>query len=1470
MKRKILSLIMCISVICSLILPMGNPLSAAAASQYEAQTLLSEVSAADWMSAIRGETRLTEITMPGSHDSGAKAFEFPYSAAAFVSKTQDKTIPQQLEAGVRFLDIRLEGKGEGDNYEAFLTHGDATCVYQGSGHSTSGKFYLDYLIQNVMDFLEAHPSETVIICMKKDKGNADITTPVYNYIHGQRSDGYYFYGSGYNYRDHWYLGNGNPTLDEVRGKMVLFNRYNSGATDGGTYIDWPDQGGSGSYESPCYRENYARNGYIQDHYEWSVNNKVNATQEMMNLAHEKGKYYISFSSSTLGETVPNPEGHAGEINPKLKNLSFNYRKPAGIYLMDFATEELCRLFIKNNEAVSNLVTGTDGNISYSINRKTKTITLTGNGSMNNYAYTSSVGPSNFGETAPWGDQPANSLFSGQYNTDIIENIVIGNGITTIGDYAFGNFRNIKSITVPSGITSIGHNTFEYCSSLPSFDLRGTNISVIGAEAFKECTSMSEFYTTANVSSIGVRAFQNDSRLRIYGDWEWYSYTYADNNSIEYIGKYAVYPKAGNTVYETQNPFAGKDLSGGVTISFSQYCNSNKGWDGVMLNFSSGKNNQNRYFSIMADGTILFNDGANGTAYSTNNNCYFDINSSSEVNCIGTKWVDIDITISPSHILKYYADGQLKKEYNLNSIAGGGYPNGISGNNGIFSFLASSDINLYYGASFSIYTSIMGTTESYLDNASFYRGVLSDESLANTESSAVLSTAEFHNSFDNSIPSVRSGNVTHLEGYREHQGVLYIPENTSYGGYETVVNGAVTSDTNSINKLSSITANYTGAKDITGWQTVSTNIKNQSATRTYSSTELNFTLEGYTIVNALLRVPATGYYQMDFEDYDEAYSAARNYLESSEQEYTTDSINALQTVFDSLEFAPINGISHGAYYDNCQDEVDIETAAINNAISRLVPTSDFARLDLAYSGAQRFVASLDGRLPFFTQSSIINLQTAMRHAKKLAELSDEEKLNYHSATAQSEINALALEVETAYAALTQQAEQVDFSAYQSLVESAESIDTDAYEFESNELETILDTLSLALVGDNVYFTDSNGETLTVKTLDDNGLEQDTVDSVCDFLLSSLNEHIRMYTVELCQGNAEIGFNGSGKNAPTSASNKFRATYNSTAVFTAENERTAWYMEYTSSTASRIKQYQGFGEKYAARVLGNVKVYAVSKTDSNYEITILRDYGNPEMTRGVQLVDFVEDSFTLPEAPPVPCYTFEGYYIGKNRVEGELEITRDTTVIAKYTYDNTKDCAITARNTLGGIIYSGTVAYNTKIELSDENAYGWVELIKDGKNTSYRPFYIGNEVSLFAAETTTLQAVTREEWNAYGFSLPCINLKQDDAIVNTGTKTSVLFNAQTVAENRSSILEYGLLVGKSKAQTLDESNLTVENAGNSDAFHIIRAKSTKNVGANQFTIAISSISGDIVYRAYLIYQLPSGEIKTVYSDISNQTI
>ena len=62
---------------------------------------LASVGISNWMSALQDNVSLSQISVPGTHDSGATV-EFPSGTA----KTQNLTIAEQLSIGVRFLDIR--------------------------------------------------------------------------------------------------------------------------------------------------------------------------------------------------------------------------------------------------------------------------------------------------------------------------------------------------------------------------------------------------------------------------------------------------------------------------------------------------------------------------------------------------------------------------------------------------------------------------------------------------------------------------------------------------------------------------------------------------------------------------------------------------------------------------------------------------------------------------------------------------------------------------------------------------------------------------------------------------------------------------------------------------------------------------------------------------------------------------------------------------------------------------------------------------------------------------------------------------------------------------------------------------------------------------------------------------------------------------------------------------------------------
>ena len=78
--------------------------------------------------------------------------------------------------------------------------------------------------------------------------------------------------------------------------------------------------------------------------------------------------------------------------------------------------------------------GTIGVINWKIDGTT--LTISGKGAIPNH---------DFMKALPWG-----------YN---ITNVIIINGVTRIGDYAFYNSTNIASITIPDSVTSIGNDAF---------------------------------------------------------------------------------------------------------------------------------------------------------------------------------------------------------------------------------------------------------------------------------------------------------------------------------------------------------------------------------------------------------------------------------------------------------------------------------------------------------------------------------------------------------------------------------------------------------------------------------------------------------------------------------------------------------------------------------------------------------------------------------------------------------------------------------------------------------------------------------------------------------------------------------------------------------------------------------------------------------------------------------------------------
>ena len=87
----------------------------------------------------------------------------------------------------------------------------------------------------------------------------------------------------------------------------------------------------------------------------------------------------------------------------------------------------------------------------------------------------------------------------------IRSVIIGSGVTSIGERAFYNCSGLMSITIPAGVTSIGNRAFYDCSGLMSITIPA-GVTSIGSYAFYGCTGLTEI----NWNAVSVADFNNSS------------------------------------------------------------------------------------------------------------------------------------------------------------------------------------------------------------------------------------------------------------------------------------------------------------------------------------------------------------------------------------------------------------------------------------------------------------------------------------------------------------------------------------------------------------------------------------------------------------------------------------------------------------------------------------------------------------------------------------------------------------------------------------------------------------------------------------------------------------------------------------------------------------------------------------------------------------------------------------------------
>ena len=93
----------------------------------------------------------------------------------------------------------------------------------------------------------------------------------------------------------------------------------------------------------------------------------------------------------------------------------------------------------------------------------------------------------------------------------IETVIIGNGATTIGTYAFEECSKIISVDIPNSVTTIGYFAFNECSRLTSVIIPDA-VTAIGYAAFSNCSKLTSINIPNSVRVIDEQTFSGCSSL----------------------------------------------------------------------------------------------------------------------------------------------------------------------------------------------------------------------------------------------------------------------------------------------------------------------------------------------------------------------------------------------------------------------------------------------------------------------------------------------------------------------------------------------------------------------------------------------------------------------------------------------------------------------------------------------------------------------------------------------------------------------------------------------------------------------------------------------------------------------------------------------------------------------------------------------------------------------------------------------
>lgn len=277
------------------------------------------------MGRLDPNVSLASLSLPGTHNSGARL-------GGKVAQCQTLSIAQQLDRGVRLLDIRLKLQGE------------RLQVYHGI---VDQKTTLEAVLTASYAFMIKNPTEAIVMSIKNEQGRVNEQQALaFEKAVNARID---------QDRAKWFVADRIPTLAEAQSKIVLFRRYDAITEQRGIAVSsgWDDDAVFAFGDAIVVQDRY-KIGKGQDEGEkWRVvQNHLNEA-----IGGDQAKLYVNFLSATGGFFGPYPidvargrdgvsKGMVGHMADFLKR--HEGKKRLGWILFDFPSETALNRLIESN------------------------------------------------------------------------------------------------------------------------------------------------------------------------------------------------------------------------------------------------------------------------------------------------------------------------------------------------------------------------------------------------------------------------------------------------------------------------------------------------------------------------------------------------------------------------------------------------------------------------------------------------------------------------------------------------------------------------------------------------------------------------------------------------------------------------------------------------------------------------------------------------------------------------------------------------------------------------------------------------------------------------------------------------------------------------------------------------------------------------------------------------------------------